>query len=333
MPDQAPWPLAPLDPSAPVRPGVLVNPQARGLRAEGARRALRQAAPGLPWEETPSVKDIGAAVGRLWQAGVNVLAVAGGDGALHFVLQELLRHGRRWPGVLMALQGGTLNIVARHVGPAAAPGQQLASLLRQTTALGALAPRSLPLLRVEGASTPARHGFIFGSEAVKNALEIYDDLGGGYGGLARFLFEVGRGYALNTPLWQRERWRLDPLPFGLQVRDASGERSIPAYSAAIASTLDLAIAGGAIRTLRRRPEHRGFFARIITETRVGPLLRMIPALMRGGSIPSVVDAPEATGLSLRGAFTLDGECFGASSRYPEVPDTLRVEEGGSVAVL
>jgi hypothetical protein len=279
------------------------------------------------------VKDLAPAVGRLWQAGVNVIAVAGGDGALHFVLQELLRHERRWPGVLLALQGGTLNIVARHVGSAASPAQQLADFLRRATVLGALKPRSLPLLRVEGGATPVRHGFIFGSEAVKNALEIYDDLGGGYGGLARFLFEVGRGYALNTPLWQRERWRLDPLPFGLQVQDAAGERSVPAYSAAIASTLDLAIAGGVIRTLRRRPEHRGFFARIITETRVGPLLRMIPALMRGGALPAVLDAPEATGLSLRGAFTLDGECFGASSRYPEVPDRLRVEEGGSVAVL
>ena len=36
--------------------------------------------------------------------------------------------------------------------------------------LGALRPRRLPLLRVEGEGLEPRHGFIFGSEAVKNAL-------------------------------------------------------------------------------------------------------------------------------------------------------------------
>lgn len=296
---------------------------------------MREATPGALWAETSAVGELPGAVENLLLAGANVIAVAGGDGALHFVLQELTRRGARWPGVLLPLQGGTLNIVARRLHPAQSPVEQLAGFPRGAGRglFGALAPRQIPLLRVEGEATGTRHGFLFGSEAVKNALELYDGFGGGYEGLSRFLFEVGRGYLLNTPLWQREHWRLTPPPFGLSVADASRERAVEAYSAAIACTLDLEIAGGMIRTLRRPPEARGFFARIITETRTGPLLRMIPALMRGAPLPSVLDVPEATELRLHGAFTLDGECFGDSSRPPQRPAPLRVEAAGDISML
>jgi hypothetical protein len=314
---------------------VVVNPRARRLREEGPRRALREAAPGALWAETSSTGDLPATVQGLLRSGVNVLATAGGDGALHFVLNELTRHEERWPGALLPLQGGTLNIVARHLQPALDPTAHLARFARQAAGAcyGALAPRSIPLLRVAGESTEPRHGFLFGSEAVKNALELYDGFGGGYEGLSRFLFEVGRGYLLNTPLWQREKWRLTPPPFGLRVVDDDREHAVEAYSAAVACTLDLAIAGGAIRTLRRAPGARGFHARLIKETRTGPLLRMIPALMRGVPLDAVLDVPEANRLHLHGSFTLDGECFGASTRAPELPSSLLVETSGEVSLL
>ena len=334
-PSPVPWPAAAFEPSAPVRLGVLVNPRARLLRDPQARSLLRQAAPGALWAETGSLAELPQALDRLALGGVNVVAIAGGDGALHFLLHELLRRDPRWPGSVLVLQGGTLNIVARHLHPALAPAEQLAAFARGPGRglLGALRPRRLPLLRVEGEGLEPRHGFIFGSEAVKNALELYDGFGGGYEGLSRFLFEVGRGYLLDTPLWRRESWRLDPPPFGLSLLDGAGERPVPAYSAAIACTLDLAIAGGAIRALRRAPGASGFFARVITETRTGPLLRMIPALMRGGPLRSVLDAPEATAMRLHGAFTLDGECFGASSRAPALPSPIRVAAGGHIAAV
>ena len=330
-----PWSAASFAPSAPIRLGVVVNPRARRLRDEGPRRALREAARSALWAETSSTSDLPAAVQGLLRSGVNVLATAGGDGALHFVLNELTRHEERWPGVLLPLQGGTLNIVARYLQPALDPAVQLDRFARQAKGapFGALAPRSIPLLRVVGESTEPRHGFLFGSEAVKNALELYDGFGGGYEGLSRFLFEVGRGYLLNTPLWQREKWRLTPPPFGLRVADEGQEHAVEAYSAAIACTLDLAIAGGAIRTLRRAPGARGFHARVIRETRTGPLLRMIPALMRGVSLEAVLDVPEATRLHLHGSFTLDGECFGASTRAPQLPSSLLVEASGEVSLV
>ncbi len=329
------WSPAACEPGAPVRVGLLVNPGARGLRREGAVRSLREAAGTAPVAVTSTVGEVPAAIERLMRAGVNVLAVAGGDGALHVALQSVIRGEARWPGRLLMLPGGTLNIVARELGAAAQVDSSLSSFVRcwQGRTFGALPARRVPTLRVVSEDVGTRHGFIFGSESVKNSLELYDRFGGGYEGLGRFLFEVGRGYLLETPLWQEEKWRLVPPPFGLRIDDARGPQHVPAYAAAIASTIDLAIGSGVIRTLRRRPDDTGFFARVITETRTGPLLRMIPSLMRARPLGAVVDAPEASALHLHGAFTLDGECFGASSRAPAVPRPLRVEAGGAVTFV
>lgn len=330
-----PWPLAACEPGAPVRLGLLLNPNARALRKAEAVRALRESAGGAQVAVTGSAGEVAGAVERMVRSGVNVLAVAGGDGALHFALQGLIRPEARWPGRLLVLPGGTLNIVARELGSGAQAAGALGAFVRrwQGSTFGALPTRRVPVLRVESEEVGVRHGFIFGSESVKNSLELYDQFGGGYEGLSRFLFEVGRGYLLNTPLWQQEKWRLDPPPFGLRVDEPGRSRTVPAYSAAIASTIDLAIGSGVVRTLRRKPGASGFFARIITETRTGPLIRMIPSLMRERPIDTVVDAPEAGSMHLHGAFTLDGECFGLSARAPATPKPLRVEAAGELAFV
>lgn len=326
--------MAAFEPGAPVRVGLLVNPRARALRQGDGLQALREVAGPAQVVETASVNEVGEAVGRLVRSGVNVLAIAGGDGALHHALQGLVS-GARWPGRLLVLRGGTLNIVGRVLGPAIRPDEALGAFWWRWRGapLGALPALRVPVLRVTGEGLGERYGFIFGSEMVKNALELYDRFGGGYEGLGKFLFEAGRGYLLHTPLWQQESWRLTPPPFGLDVDDGRGPRQVRAYSAAIACSVDLALGGGAVRALRRRPGDRGFFARVITETRTGPLLRMIPALMREAPVSAVVDVPEATSMRLHGAYTIDGECFGASSRAPQSPRPLRVEAAGEVSFI
>jgi hypothetical protein len=346
------WAPAPaLD--APIRLGLILNPAARSLRAggQGALRALAEAAgEGAPVVETATRDEASLALRRLVLVErVNVLAVAGGDGTLHHTINALLALARErgaageplaTPRVL-PLRGGTLNIIARGVsptsdGPAASLGR-LASSMRGA-ALSRVPTRRLPLLRVDGeGGGDARYGCIFGSEMVKNALELYDRFGGGYEGLSRFLFEAVRGYLFNTSLWKQEGWRLTPPPFGLHLhgprqgllpRSIEAEhappRPVPGYAAAVASTVDLTLGNGLVRTLRRAPHHDGFFARIITEARTGPLLKLIPALMREVKLDEVIDEPEARGIDLHGAFTLDGECYGQSSRAPEPPPPLRV---------
>lgn len=330
----APWPAAAFLPSAPVKLGLLVNPQARALRArgEGALQGLFEAAgPAALGQRTQSANEVAPALTEMVRAGVNVLALAGGDGTLHHALNTLAKigQGALWPGTILLLRGGTLNIVARSLGPALDPAEALRAFVRDHGGrrLGELPARSVPLLRVQSEGLGDRRGFLFGSEMVKNALELYDQFGGGYEGLSKFLFEAARGYMFHTDLWKRESWRLTPHPVGLAAEAPGQRHEVSAYSAAIACSVDLVIGGG-VRAVSRRTGAPGFHARVITETRTGPLLRLIPSLMREGKPASVVDLPEATALDLHGAYTLDGECFGASTRAPGRPAPLSVSADG-----
>jgi Diacylglycerol kinase catalytic domain len=330
------WPAAAFDPAAPVRIGVLLNPRSRSFQRErsAGNLSLRDAAgPCSVVAETRDLAEIPGALARMARAGVNVLAVAGGDGALHHALQPLI--AARWPGRLLLLGGGTLNIVARTLGPSAPPQDTLAAFRARFggATYGRLPRHDIPLLGVTAAGLGARYGFIFGSEMVKNAIEMYDQFGGGYEGLSRFLFEAGRGYLLRTELWKRERWRLEPPPLGLAVEGGGLRRAVPRYSAAIACTVDLTIGRGVIRALEGPAGHGRFSARVISETRTGALLSMIPDLMRGLPLDSVVDVPEAHAMRLHGSYTLDGECFGVSTRSPGRPPALTVEAAGRVSFI
>jgi hypothetical protein len=319
-----------------VRIGVLLNGRARIARRdrEAFVRSVRDAAgEGTEVIETRSLDEIRPALDRLHRARVNVIAVAGGDGALHHAIQPLVKS--HWPGKLFLLGGGTLNIVRHAVGSSAAADVTLSHFRArfEHTKLGALPRRALPLLKVRTEGQDERFGFVFGSEMVKNAVELYDRFGGGYEGLSRFLFEAGRGFLFSTPLWKQESWRLDPPPFGVTVEGETHDHDVPRYSAAIACTVDLAIAGGSIRAAGRPTQKGTFSARIIRETKTGALLSMIPSLMRGAPLEGVVDSENATRMSLHGAYTLDGECFGMSTRSPGAPPETTVEPGGELTFV
>jgi hypothetical protein len=363
------WSPATFHPDAPVRIGVLANPKARGLRAandsqpDGHENAIVRAlagtaatSPSVTFRATRDLAELDNALDDFARSGVNVLAIAGGDGTLHHGLNALARSAaparsaadeplRPWPGALLVLRGGTLNIVARSLGESAslAPDRALARLLARAGSthaarLGELRPitKRVPVLSIHHERLGRRLGFLFGSEMVKNALEMYDLFGGGYGGLSRFLYEVGKGYAFRGALWQAERWRLEPPTSEAHATDeTTGEAAhAPTYSAAIACAVDLVINGG-VHAVRRPAHARGFHTRMITETKIPALLKMIPSLMRAGHPAGVLDVPEATSLRLAGSYTLDGECFGPSSRgrAPADAGTIEVRADDSVSFL
>lgn len=325
----APWSAASFRPGAPVELGFVGNPRARALREHDGQK-LRDLRAAFSVDQcsrfhlTESLGALDGSLAELVRGGVNVLAVAGGDGTLHHTLNALakLGGGTPWPGTVLVLRGGTLNIISRTLGPALDPAEALRTFVQSRvetgTALGALATKQVPLLSIDHADLGRRYGFIFGSEMVKNALEMYDQFGGGYSGLSRFMFEVARGFAFRGELWQKERWRLDPPTTGAELDDGAGTFSTPTYAAAIACAVDLVINGG-VRAVRRAPHARGFYARVVTETRTTQLLKMIPSLMSEGHPAGVVDFAEATRLSVRGSYTIDGECFGASARERRGP--------------
>lgn len=326
---KAPWSLGAFEPSAAVKLGFLGNPFARGLRANGGQ-SLRELRSAFSVDQcsrfrlTESLEALDDTLGAFMREGVNVLAVAGGDGTLHHAVNALNRlgGGTPWPGTLLVLRGGTLNIVSRSLGPAIDPAAALRAFVQgratADTRVGDIVAKTVPMLTIDHAELGRRYGFLFGSEMVKNALEMYDQFGGGYGGLSRFMFEVARGFAFRGELWQKERWRLDPPTTGARAEDDTRTFEAPKYAAAIACAVDLVINGG-VRAVRRAPGARGFYTRIITETRTPQLLKMIPSLMSEGHPTGVADLTEASRLSLRGSYTIDGECFGDSSRERRSP--------------
>lgn len=318
----SPWPACAFAPDAPVRVALVANPNAGQLRgrADERVRELSALAGGAPLVASNDPAESAERTKALLRDGVNVLAVAGGDGTLHHTVQGLAK----WPGALLPVPDGTLNIVAR-----AAAADPLEALLRiGGRRFGEVPRRELATLRVGSPSQGTRTGFVFGSEMVKNALELYDRFGGGYAGLSRFLVEVGRGYLFKTRLWREESWRLTPPVRGCSVDG----REVPTYAAVVAATCELAVARGTVRALSPR-DPEGFSARIVTETRLGPLLGLIPTLMREGAAEGVVEEHGVRELRLDGAYTLDGEVYGASSPGGASGEPLTVRAGPPVRLV
>ena len=324
----SPWPLDRFDPGAPLRLGVLINLNAKGLRGNrdsAVRDIMAHAGDEAEVITTSDMPEARAALNGMLRRGINVLALVGGDGTLHHSFQDL-RHGTgMWPGAVLPVPFGTLNILASSLAR-----KESKTTLRSLSnrRLGDVPRRAQRLLRVTGERSGVRHGCLFGSEMVRHAIELYDRFGGGYGGLSRLLMETTRGYLFETELWQRESWRLAPSCTSVTV-DAT---SFASYSAAVVATCDLAVAGGAVRALAP-PGERGFSARVITETRTKELLRMIPSLMRRGLPRGVSEFPQAERVELRGSYTLDGECCGEPSSEGREGERLTVELGGDLQVI
>ncbi len=316
---------------ADVRLGVLINGRADGGRMAAAWREL--AGP-WPLRVTSDISALRRALAELLAIeGVNVLALAGGDGTVHhacnvlFALQaEAERLGVDAPlPRLLLLRGGTMNILARATGHQVAPARSLARFARAFTGApwSAVPARRLGTLAVTGA-WGRRYGFVFGSEVVYHAIALYDGFGAGYGGLTRFLFELARGALVGSELWRRERWRLGPFGHALDVHGAAAAPiHLDAYTAAVATTTDLTLATGAIAAIRRAPHADGFHARVVGVVEPAELVAMVPALLAGREHRAVLDVPEAHRLDLWGPCTLDGELVddpSVAGRGPVVVD-------------
>ncbi len=304
-------------PSASVRVGLLINPHARRLR----RRSPRERLGGLLGDpaavvETRDLASLRRALARLLTDGrANVLAVAGGDGTVHHVVNALIQLDRESvddglgapprPRILI-LNGGTLNIVGRTVAIHGTPRYTLERFLAyfRGAPLSRVPARRLPLLEVRWGDALPRYGFVFGSEAPRHAIDLYTRYGAGYSGLSRFLFEVVRGVHGGSRLWQEEGWKLGPFQ-DLLVDD----RRYALYTAAVASTVDLTLAVGAVRAIRRPLLAPGFFAKVVEETEPRRMVALLPRLMTERDAPGVSDHPNARRMQLFGPYTLDGESF------------------------
>jgi hypothetical protein len=308
-----------LEAGAPVRLGIISNPfSRRNARSRVFDRLLPRLVPDARnVVNTHSVRDLDNALRfLLLERGVNVLGLNGGDGTLHTAINRLYQLraeieqnlGLTIPlPKLLFLNGGTLNIVSRATGTKGNPLRTVKQFLHRSRGktIERLAVRELALLRVSVDGTPPRYGFVFGSELVANALEMYGFFGEGYTGLTRLLSEVVVGYPLHTRMWQEHGWKLEPPTTSITIDQVA----FPVYCTLVAATIDLTLLKGMLPAFRVPSNQPGFFSKLILETGTNNLIRLIPTLMTGGQSPMIRDFPHTQRIRLFGGYTLDGECF------------------------
>jgi hypothetical protein len=171
--------------------------------------------------------------------------------------------------------------------------------------LGALTTRQVPMLEVHEPDGTIRHGFIFGSELVLNALTMYERFGQGYRGLSRLFGAIGAGLLFETELWRRFGHLLEPPKTPLTL---DGVMHAP-YGCVVATTVPLTLLLGFVRSMNRRARPRRMEGLVITETEPVKLVRMIPALLSGRAHQSVIPMLDVRELVVHGPYTLDGERF------------------------
>lgn len=124
--------IGPLVADAPARIGLIHNPLARrNRRHPGRARAAVGQVPHVTFVQARGPAEIEAALQGLARAGVEVIAVNGGDGTIQATLSALLAPHAPFPEPppLAVLAGGTTNMTARDVGATDEPGRALRRLL------------------------------------------------------------------------------------------------------------------------------------------------------------------------------------------------------------
>lgn len=321
-------------PDRPVHLGLLTNPRSRQntLFPVHSRLARLGVLPDDSLQTVHPSEIQGALNHLLFRRNINVLAINGGDGTIHTVvnvLWDFLDEVEKSSGVvcpaplLLLLNGGTMNMASRAMNTKGNAVRTVRWFLQEYAgqSLGGVPVRNASLMEIRRDGDRKRTvGLIFGSELTYNALWMYSLFGQGYLGLTRLCLEAAVGAHLNTSLWQKYGHLLTPPQSPLEIDGVT----YPNYSAVLASTVDLTLAMGLIQTLLVAEGSPGFFAKIVLETDPKRLIALIPSLMSEARHPRILDIPAASLLRVRGAFTLDGELYPAPENDPSCAVTVSV---------
>ena len=252
--------------NAPIRLGLLHNPRAGQTRRWVARMRLSRYLPDADrMITTRHESEVPAALRELiLKRRVNVIAIHGGDGTIHTVVNalwnlleelELTKKGSVELPSILFLSGGTMNMTARAVGMKGGVNKVLNQFLQEKEGkpYGSLNTQPVGVLRVEGTKR-VRRGLIFGSELVHNAIELHRHFGDGYIGLGRLLVKASIGATLHTPGWRHFSHLLTPPNSPVSVNGVTYTR----YGAVVASTVNLQLARGLIESLKVDENTTGF---------------------------------------------------------------------------
>lgn len=301
----------------PVRLGILTNPSAhRNHRlplTHGRLECHLQSASDAVVTADSSQLD-GALHTLLVERAVTVLAINGGDGTIHGAVNAIVRllgadvaAGRARFPTLLFLNGGTYNIASRAFRTKADPVWTVRRFQQRFSGamLSDLPTRRLGLLQVDRPGVAPMLGMVFGSQVIRNVLELCDRLGSGYVGLARLLGTGVLGSAVQSRFYRENLWRLRPdsdtvLVDGRRQRDVLG---------VVASTIDMKLVRGLVWALTMPPGATGFHAKVVRAKTPSEVVHLLPHLLWEIPHHSIVACPEARRLEISGDFTVDGELY------------------------
>ncbi len=297
----------------PVRLGILLNPKARNT--ENLQKQVRKMPSDIAFYASSHLLEVPHLLEKLlWEQGVTVLGICGGDGTIHHTLHALCQIWQKrslpyaeLPPILL-LGGGTMNIFSQALRWRGTPfARAMTFWERYGYAKNKDLPvLSQPLVCVESTHYGERVGTVFGSALTARALQVYEQHdGGGYTGLTLFLKEAVWGALWKTALWKENIDLLEGPVSWLR----SDEAYYP-YRAVVASTIEIAILGGLIKGMHIESAGAGKMqVRMLGEVDTMGLIRRLPHLLFGWPDPAIVDQAGVRSLRLYGDFSLDGEVF------------------------
>jgi diacylglycerol kinase family enzyme len=291
--------------------GIVSNPRSRrNLRwpeTAGHLSALLGDAGALRECATP--EQLHDTVDAFRRAGVDLLAVNGGDGTAHLVVSAL---AARWPGPLprlLLLRGGAMNTIADAHRLGGTPETILSRALQLRRAGVALPFVERDLLAIEAGGMAPRAGFLFGTGLAVSFLEAWYATGRATRATALLLLLRAAASAAVRGRFARALARLEPM----RVTADGEEWPADAFLAVVAGAVPEI--GFGFAPLARCDEQPGFFHAVGVTGAAAQLALRLPALYLGRPWrrPLAVDAV-ARSLTLDAPalrFTVDGDLYRA----------------------
>jgi diacylglycerol kinase (ATP) len=296
----------------PVSPriGLISNPHSgRNRRMLGHVQNILAAAGGVHHEVTSAAEDIPEALARMAGAGVEVVAVNGGDGSVALVLGALMSATSPFssPPLLCALPGGTTNVTVGDVGIRGDLDVALLRLLawRNGRTCGTELRRQVIGVRnAQGELLGC--GLVFGAGAVVTGIEYWQESVRSRG----MRSEYSSGVAMTRTVWGmlrgHERFA---KPVRMRVEAAGAEAVEADFMLLAISTLERLFLG--IHPFWGQGE--GSLKLIAIERGAAGFLTALPAILRGkqpaqtalGGYHSTRTA--SIRISFHGSYTMDGE--------------------------
>ena len=307
--------------------GIVSNPRAARNRLHpelGGRLARLLGDQGLA-RDAATPDELARALEEMRDAGVDTLAVNGGDGTCHVVLTAAVAAwgGRPLPRLLV-LRGGTMNTLATNHGLRGGGEALLAAELWRRRQGGPPVLVARDLLRVAADGGAPVFGFLFGTGAAVTFLARFYAAGRPTPLRAWLLVARAAGSALVGGPLGRSLMVRQPL----RVASDGDEWADQAYLTLLAGTVPSI--GLGFRALSRAGEQPGFFHAVGVHGALAQVVRLLPRVHRGApwrrraALDAVARSLTVEGEAIR--FTVDGDLYGPVRE-------LRLETGAAIRIL